>query len=170
MSMNKNQMHAVLDEMGAHIEEKLGKNRIFKVETVLANPLQVHKVWAGGVIEAMGKPGCTGIMVTHPLKRLRHAGHVIVAGARKPDLVSHLGFEPAASVEKAIAAARERHGRDASSAFVKYPMLACREEGQIWNRDPHFRLALRPFLCHKVSFMVGENQGSRVRGFKGPRG
>lgn len=253
MSMNKNQMHAILDEMGAHIEEKLGKNRIFKVETVLANPLQVHKVWAGGVnecrqaalkvmraqlkprresiaekadivlygipnwspyaafsvmnpmltilstglgyfggvIEAMGKPGCTvilasplpdvwnhehhpshreiwdrilphyrdpyrivdrfeddfanrpeyiykyrfchgfhpmhGLMVTHPLKRLGHAGHVIVAGARKPELVSHLGFEPAASVETAVAMARERLGRDASIAFVKYPMLACRE-------------------------------------------
>ncbi|MCG6908614.1 MAG: lactate racemase domain-containing protein [Deltaproteobacteria bacterium] len=253
MSMNKNKMHTILDEMGALIEEKLGKNRIYKVETVLSNPLQVHKVWSGGVnecrqaalklmrsqlkprreiigekadivlygipnwspyaafsimnpmltmlstglgyfggvIEAMGKPGCTvimaspvpdvwnhdhhpthreiwnrilphyrdpyqivdrfeddfanrpeyiykyrfchgfhpmhGIMVTHPLKRLRHAGHVIVAGAQKPELVSHLGFEPAVSVESAIAMARERQGKDASIAFVKYPMLACRE-------------------------------------------
>ena len=253
MSMNKNRMHTILDEMGGLIEEKLGRERIFKVETVLSNPLQVHKVWSGGVnecrqaalkvmksqlkprreiltkkadivlygipnwspyaafsvmnpmltilstglgyfggvIEAMGKPGCTvilaspvpdiwnhdhhpthqeiwdrilphykdpyqivdrfeddfsnrpeyiykyrfchgfhpmhGIMVTHPLKRLRHAGHVIVAGAEKPSLVSHLGFEPAASVETAIEKARERHGKDASIVFVKYPMLACRE-------------------------------------------
>jgi len=253
MSMNKNRMHEILDEMGELVEETIGKDRIFKVETVLANPLQVHKVWAGGifecrqaalelmrselkprreilnekadivlygipnwspyaafsvmnplltmistglgyfggVIEAMGKPGCTvilaspvpdvwhhghhpthreiwekilprfrdpykivdlfeedfahrseyiykyrycygfhpmhGIMVTHPLKRLRHAGHVMVAGAENPSLVSHVGFEPAQTVEMAIDMARERKGKDASVAFVKYPVLACRE-------------------------------------------
>ena len=253
MSMNKNRMHEILDEMGERVEESIGKDRIFKIETVLANPLQVHTVWAGGifecrqaalklmrselkprreiikekadivlygipnwspyaafsvmnpmltmlstglgyfggVIEAMGKPGCTvvlaspvhdvwhhehhpthreiwekilpyyrdpyeivdlfeddfshrpeyiykyrhcygfhpmhGIMVTHPLKRLRHAGHVIVAGAENPSLVRHVGFEPARTVEMAIDMARERHGKDASVAFVKYPLLACRE-------------------------------------------
>ena len=253
MSMNKNRMHEILDEMGELVEESIGKDRIFKVETVLANPLQVHQVWAGGinecrqaalelmrselkprreilkekadivlygipnwspyaafsvmnpmltmistglgyfggVIEAMGKPGCTvilaspvpdvwhhehhpthkeiwdrilshyrdpyrivdlfeddfahrpeyiykyrhcygfhpmhGIMVTHPLKRLRHAGHIIVAGAENPSLVRHIGFEPAQTVEAAIDMAREQHGKDASVAFVKYPLLACRE-------------------------------------------
>ena len=253
MSMNKNKMHTILDEMGALIEEKLGTDRIFKIETVLSNPLQVHKVWSGGVnecrqaalavmksqlkprrdiisekadivlygvpnwspyaafsvmnpmltilstglgyfggvIEAMGKPGCTvilaspvpdvwnhdhhpthkeiwdrilphfrdpyeivdrfeddfsnrpeyiykyrfchgfhpmhGIMVTHPLKRLRHAGHVIVAGAKHPEMIKHLGFEPAASVENAISKARQKHGQDASMVYVKYPMLGCRE-------------------------------------------
>ncbi|MFC1877186.1 lactate racemase domain-containing protein [Thermodesulfobacteriota bacterium] len=253
MSMNKNRMHEILDEMGDLVEESIGKDRIFKIETVLANPLQVHTVWAGGifecrqaalelmrselkprreilkekadivlygipnwspyaafsvmnpmltmistglgyfggVIEAMGKPGCTvilaspvpdvwhhehhpthreiwekilphyrdpykivdlfeedfahrpeyiykyrhcygfhpmhGIMVTHPLKRLQHAGHVIVAGAENPSLVSHVGFEPAQTVEMAIDLARERHGKDSSVAFVKYPLLACRE-------------------------------------------
>lgn len=253
MSMNKNRMHEILDEMGERVEESIGNDRIFKIETVLANPLQVHTVWAGGifecrqaalklmrselkprreiikekadivlygipnwspyaafsvmnpmltmlstglgyfggVIEAMGKSGCTvvlaspvhdvwhhehhpthreiwkkilpyyrdpyeivdlfeddfshrpeyiykyrhcygfhpmhGIMVTHPLKRLRHAGHVIVAGAENPSLVKHVGFEPARTVEMAIDMARERHGKDASVAFVKYPLLACRE-------------------------------------------
>ena len=253
MSMNKNRMHEILDEMGGLVEETIGKDRIFKVETVLANPLQVHQVWAGGVnecrqaalelmrseltprreilkekadivlygipnwspyaafsvmnpmltmistglgyfggvIEAMGKPGCTvilaspvpdiwhhehhpthreiwdrilphyrdpykivdlfeddfahrpeyiykyrhcygfhpmhGIMVTHPLKRLRHTGHIIVAGAENPSLVSHIGFEPAKTVEAAVNMARERHGKDGSVAFVKYPLLACRE-------------------------------------------
>ena len=252
MSMNKNRMHEILDEMGELVEESIGKDRLFKIETILANPLQVHTIWAGGisecrqaalelmrselrprreilkekadivlygipnwspyaafsvmnpmltllstglgyfggVIEAMGKPGCTvilaspvpdvwhhehhpthreiwekilptyrdpyeivdlfeedlahrpdyiykyrhcygfhpmhGIMVTHPLKRLRHAGHVIVAGAENPSLVSHVGFEPAQTVEMAIDMARERHGKDASVAFVKYPLLACR--------------------------------------------
>jgi len=51
MSMNKNRMYEILDEMGELVEEAIGKDRIFKVETVLANPLQVHKVWAGGVFE-----------------------------------------------------------------------------------------------------------------------
>ena len=67
-----------------------------------------------------------GLMVTYPLKRLRHAGHLIVAGAKKPALVRHLGFEAAETVEAAVEKARERHGRDASIVFVKYPLLACR--------------------------------------------
>jgi hypothetical protein len=253
MSMNKNQMHEVLDEMGAVVEQTLGENRIFKIETALANPLQVHKIWAGGVaecrqavlelmkselkprreilpqkadivlygipnwspyaafsvmnpiltllstglgyfggvIEAMGKPGCTvilvspckdvwnhdhhpthrelwqrilpqtkdpyeivdlyeedfahrpeyiykyrhcygfhpmhGLMTTYPLKRLRHAAGILVAGAESPAMVKHLGFEPFATVEAAIAAAQTDHGKDASIAFVKYPILAYRQ-------------------------------------------
>lgn len=51
MSMEKNVMHEILDEMGALTEERLGRERVFKIETALANPLQVHKVWAGGVFE-----------------------------------------------------------------------------------------------------------------------
>jgi len=51
MSMDKNLMHEILNEMGSLVEEKIGKERIFKIETVLANPLQVHKVWAGGIFE-----------------------------------------------------------------------------------------------------------------------
>jgi len=51
MSMNKNRMHEILDEMGGLVEESIGKDRIFKIETVLANPLQVHQVWAGGINE-----------------------------------------------------------------------------------------------------------------------
>lgn len=51
MSMNKNVMHEMLDEMGAVVEDRIGRERIFKIETALANPLQLHKVWAGGVFE-----------------------------------------------------------------------------------------------------------------------
>jgi hypothetical protein len=252
MSMDKNQMHDILNEMGTVIEEKIGKERIFKVETALANPLQVHKVWTGGifetrqaalelmksqlkprreiiaekadivlygipnwspyaafsvmnpiltvlstglgyfggVIEAMGKPGCSvilaspctdhwnhthhpthqeiwdqiipnyqdpyeivdifeddfsnrpeyiykyrfchgfhpmhGLMTTYPLKRLRHASRVFVAGAEKPSLISHMGFEPTPTVEDAIAKAQEIHGKDAAIVFVKYPLLTYR--------------------------------------------
>ncbi|HWN91119.1 MAG TPA: lactate racemase domain-containing protein, partial [Verrucomicrobiae bacterium] len=35
MSVNRNRMHAVLDEMGHHLEGRLGK-RIFKIDTLLA--------------------------------------------------------------------------------------------------------------------------------------
>ena len=253
MSMENNKMHEILDEMGSMVEKKIGKERIFKVETVLANPLEVHNVWAGGVsetrqaaldlmksqlkprreivkekadivlygipnwspyaafsvmnpmltlistglgyfggaIEAMGKPGCSviltspcpdqwnhthhpshkeiwekiltshkdpyeivdifeedfahrpeyiykyrycygfhpmhGIMTTYPLKRLRHASRIFVAGAEEPALIRHLGFEPTNTVEEAIGKAQQIHGKNASIVFVKNPVLACRQ-------------------------------------------
>jgi hypothetical protein len=49
MSVDRNPMHAILDEMGALVEEKLGRRRLFKLETLLANPLQVAKMWGGSV-------------------------------------------------------------------------------------------------------------------------
>ena len=253
MSIEGNQMHAMLDEMGELIEEKIGKRRIFKIETALANPIQVARIWAGsvgetrraaldllkqqfpprrdlaegkadlivygipdwspyasfsimnplltlvssglgylgGVIEALGKPGCSvilatpcpnqwddlhhpsyrevwnqvlsrsrdpyeirdlyeedfahrpeylykyrfgygfhpmhGIMATYPLKRLRHAARVFVAGAMDPSLVTHLGFEPKESVEAAIAAAEKIHGSDSSILFIRNPLAGNRK-------------------------------------------
>lgn len=253
MSIEGNQMHAMLDEMGELIEEKIGKGRIFKIETALANPIQVARIWAGsvgetrrgalellkhqypprrelaqekadlivygipdwspyasfsimnplltlvssglgylgGVIEALGKPGCSvilatpcpnqwddlhhpsyrevwnqvlsrsrdpyeirdlyeedfahrpeylykyrfgygfhpmhGIMATYPLKRLRHAARVFVAGATDPSLVTHLGFEPKESVEEAIAAAEKIHGKDCSILFIRNPLAGNRK-------------------------------------------
>ncbi|MBI4259811.1 MAG: DUF2088 domain-containing protein [Actinobacteria bacterium] len=252
MSIEKNRMHAVLDRMGSVIEDRLGPDRIFKVETVLSNPLQVHRVlggtvggtrrevvgltrahqpprrdlvpekvdvvlygvpdWSpyaafsflnpiltlistglgylGGMIEALGRPGCTailatpcpdrwddvhhpsyrevwervlpvtrdpyearelfepefavradyleryrtgfgfhpvhGIMALYPLKRLRHAGRVIVAGATDPAIVRHVGFEPAATVEEALASAAAEHGPGQSVAVIRYPAAANR--------------------------------------------
>lgn len=247
MSLERNRMHEILDEMGAVVEERLGADRIFKLETVLSNPLQVHTVFGGsvgatrssvldlvrahqparrtlvdepvdvvlygvpdwspyaaysftnpiltlistglgylgGMIEALGKPGCTAILATpcpnrwdeehhpsypevwervlpetkdpyeasrrfegefarredyidryrigfgfhpvhaimalFPLKRLRHAGRVIVAGAEDPGVVRHVGFEPAATVEGALDRAREVHGPAMKVALVRYP-------------------------------------------------
>lgn len=247
MSMDKNRMHEILDRMGAVVESRLGPRRVFKLETILANPLQVHRVvggtvaatrrevlavtrahqpprrdllpervdvvlygvpdWSpyaayshlnpilelvstglgylGGMIEALGKPGCTVVMATpardrwddthhpsyrevwervlrvtrdpyqarawfepdfaarhdylesyrtgfgfhpvhaimalYPLKRLRHAGRVIVAGAQEPHVARHFGFEPAATVEDALGLAAEIHGPDPSIALVRYP-------------------------------------------------
>ena len=242
MSLHKNRMHAVFDCMGRHLEQRLGK-RIFKIETVLANPYRAGRVFAGGVdetrqaalevlgavhqprraagesadvvvygvpawspyaafatmnpiltlissglgylggyIEALGKPGCSvilatpcpnqwdmehhpayrevwdrvlpesrdpyeiserwidefatradyieqyrnavafhpvhAILATHPLKRLRHAGRVFVAGAQDPALPTHVGFEPTSTVEEALAAAEAIHGRDCSVACI----------------------------------------------------
>ncbi len=49
MSSEKNKMHEVLDDMGELCEQRLGADHFFKVETVLANPLQVGAMWAGSV-------------------------------------------------------------------------------------------------------------------------
>jgi len=252
MSIEKNRMHEALDRMGAVVDRQLGGDRIFKVETLLSNPLEVHRVlggstgatreevlrmtrehqparrdlvderadvvlygvpdWSpyaaysftnplltlistglgylGGMIEAVGKPGCTVILATpcpdrwddehhpsyrevwervlpetrdpyearerfepelaeradlieryrtgfgfhpvhpimalYPLKRLRHAGRVIVAGAEDPGVVRHAGFEPAATVEDAMAMAAKEHGDERSVAFVRYPPAVSR--------------------------------------------
>src|SRR5262245_3670619 len=248
MSVARNRMHAVLDEMGHHLEARLGK-RIFKIDTVLADSHRAARIFAGavddtrraaldaqatlypprreaspslvdvlvygvpdsspyaiyahvnrilallssglgylgGMIEAVGKPGCTvimaapardewdhvahpsyhevwerilpetrdpyeimarfaeefarhagyidayrhrhafhpihGILATHPLKRLQHVGQVIVAAPRDTHVPRHLGFEVAASVEEAVARARNRHGAGAQIACVEQPPL-----------------------------------------------
>jgi nickel-dependent lactate racemase len=247
MSTERNRMHEMLDEMGALTLERLGDDRIFKIETILANPLQVAAIRAGsvdgtrrvaletnrahmpprrtllemkadvviygvpewspyaafsylnpiltlistglgylgGMIEALGAPGCSVILATpcpdrwddehhpsyrevwervlpetrdpyeasrrfeqeyatrsdyidryrfgfgfhpvhaimalFPLKRLRHAGRVFVAGPEHPGLVRHAGFTPAQTVEEALGAAMEIHGPDAEIALVPYP-------------------------------------------------
>ena len=247
MSLHRNRMHDILDRMGEVVDDRLGPDRIFKVETVLANPLQVHRAFGGsvgatraaaldvlrehqpsrraaleepadtivygvpdwspyaayaftnpilnlvstglgylgGMIEAAGKPGCTVILATpcpdrwddehhpsyrlawdevlpftrdpyearerfeptfaartdlieryrranafhpthaimalYPLKRLRHAGRVIVAGPEDPGVPAHLGFEAAPTVEDAVAMAREEHGTGMRTALVRQP-------------------------------------------------
>ena len=59
------------------------------------------------------------ILATHPLKRLRHAARVYVAGAVDPAVPRHVGFIPTATVEEAISQAEAIHGRDCSIACVK---------------------------------------------------
>lgn len=252
MSFDRNRMHEMLDEMGALVIRELGPHRIFKLETIQANPLQVSAMlggsvdatrakavetmrahqsnrrdlvaekvdvvvygvadWSpygafssmnplltlistglgymGGVIEAFGKPGCTvilatpcrnqwnrqhhasypevwdrvltatrdpyeararfeddfatrpeyidayrnnnafhgvhGIMAIFPLKRLRHAGRIFVAGAEDPSLPRHVGFEAFDTVEDALAEAKQIHGADATVAAVRYPPATSR--------------------------------------------
>ena len=247
MSLDRNRMHAMLDEMGEVVVKELGEEHVFKLETVLANPLVVHKIlggtvratraavldkltahqparrelmdepadvvvygvpdWSpyaafshgnplldlistglgylGGMIQAVGKKGCSvvlatpcpprwntrhhasypevwdrvipetrdpdearerfepqfnarddliakyrfenafhpthGVMALYPLKRLRHAAEVIVAGAIDDSIPRHCGFDVAPTVEAGIAKAKERHGGDATVALVDYP-------------------------------------------------
>ncbi len=51
MSVHGNRMHDVLDEMGRHLERRVGR-RVFKLDTLLADPFRVAKVVAGSVAEA----------------------------------------------------------------------------------------------------------------------
>ena len=64
-----------------------------------------------------------GILATHPLKRLRRVGQVIVAAPRDAHVPRHLGFEVAASVEEAVALAQKRHGPGATIGVVEQPLM-----------------------------------------------
>ncbi len=58
------------------------------------------------------------ILATHPLRRLKHAARVIVAGADDPAVPRHVGFEHAATVEDALREAERAHGGDCSIVCV----------------------------------------------------
>lgn len=240
-SVHNNPMHRILDEMGIYFESKYCSDKIFKIETVLSNPFEVHRIFVGniwetrkeilkilksttpppqpekfdviiygipayspyatfskmnpiltlfstglgylgGINERLGKKGCTtilvtpcpdewdeihhyaypevwhrclsftkdpcvmremfeedfahreeyiykyrfcysfhpvhGLMASYPLKRLKHIGNVIVAGAQKPELIKHAGFEATGTVEKAIEMAESIHGSNCSIAYI----------------------------------------------------
>jgi hypothetical protein len=53
MSVHGNRMHAVLDEMGQHLERRLGRP-VFKIDTLGADPFTVTRVAAGSVAGARG--------------------------------------------------------------------------------------------------------------------
>ena len=62
------------------------------------------------------------ILATQPLKRLKHAARVFVAGAEDPKVPERVGFIPTASVEEAIAEAEAIHGKDCSIVVVPNAM------------------------------------------------
>jgi hypothetical protein len=70
--------------------------------------------------------GVHGIMATFPLKRLKHAGRVVVAGAEDPSIPRHVGFDAFDSVEDAVADARAVHGPSTTFAAVQYPAAMSR--------------------------------------------
>jgi hypothetical protein len=59
-----------------------------------------------------------GLLATHPLRRLKHAARVIVAGAEDPAVPARLGFEYAPSVESALRMAERAHGAGCSIVCV----------------------------------------------------
>jgi hypothetical protein len=246
MSVEGNRMHEMLDEMGALTEKSIA-GKIFKIDTVEANPFQSAAVFAGdvwetrkaaldilkqlyparrslsderfdvimyglpnwspyavyakmnpiltmissglgylgGTIQALGKEDCTvimatpcplqwddvhhvsyrdvwenvlsktqdpyqiekeytehyathpayiqkyrnefsfhpihGILATHPLRRLKHCGRVIIAGAEDPEVARHLGFLPANNIEDALNQARAVHGENMTVAYALHP-------------------------------------------------
>jgi nickel-dependent lactate racemase len=79
MSLHKNRMHAVFDCMGRHLEERLGK-RIFKIETVLANPHRAGRVFAGGVIETRQRAIDVLSAVHQPRRAAGEPADVVVYG------------------------------------------------------------------------------------------
>jgi len=62
------------------------------------------------------------ILATHPLKRLKHAARVFVAGAQDPKVPEHVGFIATPTVEDAIAEAERIHGKDCSIACIPQVM------------------------------------------------
>jgi hypothetical protein len=62
-----------------------------------------------------------GILATHPLRRLKHCGKVIVAGIEDPAVARHLGFEATRTVEEALSLAADIHGRDYTIAYAQHP-------------------------------------------------
>ena len=62
-----------------------------------------------------------GILATHPLRRRKHAGEIIVAGIEDPAIAAHIGYKSAASVEEALEMAKEIHGAGFSIACAQHP-------------------------------------------------
>lgn len=62
-----------------------------------------------------------GVLATHPLRRLKHCGQVIVAGAEDAQVPAQLGFLAAESVERALEMATELHGTGCSVAYAQHP-------------------------------------------------
>jgi len=54
MSIKNNRMHKILDEMGELVESNI-RGKIFKIDTILANPLEVAQIFAGSVWETRRK-------------------------------------------------------------------------------------------------------------------
>lgn len=64
------------------------------------------------------------IFATHPLRRLKHCGTIIVAGIEDPAVARHLGFEATGSVEEALHRAEAMHGKGCSIAYAQHPTVS----------------------------------------------
>ncbi len=79
MSVRENRMHTVLDEMGAVVQSRL-KRPVFKIETVLANPATIGRVWAGGVAECRAAAVETQASLHKPRRSEAEPADVVIYG------------------------------------------------------------------------------------------
>ena len=79
MSVRGNRMHAVFDEMGRHLESNLGR-RVFKVETLLANPAIIGRVFAGGVDETRAAAVEVQASLYQPRRAAAEPADVVIYG------------------------------------------------------------------------------------------
>ena len=63
-----------------------------------------------------------GIFATQPLRRLKHCGKVIVAGAEDPGIPEHLGFDAVKTVEEALILAKDLHEDEFAIAYAQQPV------------------------------------------------
>ncbi|MFN2545525.1 MAG: lactate racemase domain-containing protein [Actinomycetota bacterium] len=91
MSLERNRMHEILDEMGAVVTRRLGANRIYKIETILSNPLQVHRI-LGGDVDACRREVLDVIRAHQPARRdlLPEKADVVLYGV--PDWSPYAAF------------------------------------------------------------------------------
>ena len=91
MSLDRNRMHEMLDEMGTVVERELGRERIFKLETVLANPLEVHTIF-GGTVGACRAAALQTMRASQPARRelLDEPADVVIYGV--PDWSPYAAF------------------------------------------------------------------------------
>ena len=63
-----------------------------------------------------------GIFATQPLRRLKHCGRVIVAGAQDSNIPKHLGFAAVKTVDEALSLAKDIHGDGYTIAYAQHPV------------------------------------------------
>jgi hypothetical protein len=93
----------------------------YEIEAQYTEQYATHEVYIDQYRNAFGFHPVHGILGTHPLRRLKHCGRVIVAGIQDPAVARHLGFEAADSIETALAMATEIHGTGCSVAYATHP-------------------------------------------------
>jgi len=201
MSLGKNRMHAMLDEMGSLLESKIG-GKIFKVDTLLSSPTEVARIFAGsvwdsrtavlaelnrlfpprrslsdkkydaivygvpnwspyaiysfmnplltlvssglgylgGTVQALGKPGCTVVMVTpcpNQWDEVHHASYPdvwknVLSRTRDPYQIQHEFARRYAEDEPLIEKYRHEHAfHPVHAILAAYPLKRLKHVGRV---------------------------------------
>ena len=137
MSVRDNRMHQVFDEMGEHLEARLGR-RIFKIETVLANATSIGRIWAGGVSETRDA-ALEVLQQRHPPRRseaqAERADIVIYGVPNWSPYATFAGMNPILTLISSglgyLGGYIEALGKPGCSVIITTP---CPEE---WDREHH---------------------------------